>query len=81
VNRSGFLGIRASTGTVGDSYDSALAETINALFKTELIKPRKPWRTIEEVELPNLEWVWWFTTQRLHSELGYRTPTEVDTAQ
>lgn len=74
------LGIRASTGTVGDSYDNALAETINGLFKTELIKPRKPWRTVEEVELATLEWVWWFNTQRLHSELGYRTPTEVETA-
>ena len=72
------LGIRASTGSVGDSYDNALAETINGLFKTELIKPRKPWRTIEEVELATLEWVWWFNNARLHSELGYRTPAETE---
>lgn len=74
------LGIQASTGSVGDSYDNALAETINGLFKTELIKARKPWRTIEEVELATLEWVWWFNNSRLHSELGYRTPVEIETA-
>ena len=74
------LGIRASTGSVGDSYDNALAETINGLFKTELIKPRKPWRTVEEVELATLEWVWWFNNSRLHSELDYRTPAEVEAA-
>jgi len=72
------LGIRASTGSVGDSYDNALAETINGLFKTELIKPRKTWRTVEEVELATLEWVWWFNNTRLHSELGYRTPNETE---
>ena len=72
------LGIQASTGSVGDSYDNALAEAINALFKTELIKPRKPWRTVEEVELATLEWVWWFNNVRPHSELGYRTPAEVE---
>ena len=74
------LGIQASTGSVGDSYDNALAETINGLFKTELIKARKPWRTIDEVELATLEWVWWFNNTRLHSELSYRTPHEIPTA-
>jgi len=64
------LGIRASTGSVGDSYDNTLAETINGLFKTELIKPRKPWRTVEEVELATLKWVWRFNNTHLHSELG-----------
>ena len=72
------LGIQASTGSVGDSYDNALAETVNGLFKAELIKPRKPWRTVEEVELATLEWVWWFNNARLHSELGYRTPVEFE---
>ena len=71
------LGIQPSTGSVGDSYDNALAESVNGLFKTELIKPRKPWRTVEEVELATLEWVWWFNNIRLHSELDYRTPNEV----
>src|SRR4051794_9100813 len=50
-------GIQPSVGAVGSSYDNALAETINGLYKTELIKPRKPWRTIEEVELATAQWV------------------------
>ncbi len=49
------LGIQASTGSVGDSYDNALAETINGLYINELIKARKPWRSIQEVELATLE--------------------------
>jgi transposase InsO family protein len=72
------LGATPSTGTVGDSYDNALAEAINALYKTELIRQRGPWRTVEQVELATLEWVWWWNNQRLHSELGYRTPAEVE---
>jgi len=58
-------GIQPSVGAVGSSYDNALAETINGLYKTELIKPRKPWRTIEEVELAAAEWVDWFNHGRL----------------
>jgi transposase InsO family protein len=72
------LGATPSTGTVGDSYDNALAEAINALYKTELIRQRGPWRTVEQVELATLEWVWWWNNQRLHSELDYRTPVEVE---
>jgi putative transposase len=72
------LGATPSTGTVGDSYDNALAEAINALYKTELIRQRGPWRTVEQVELATLEWVWWWNNQRPHSELGYRTPAEVE---
>jgi putative transposase len=72
------LGATPSTGSVGDSYDNALAEAINALYKTELIRQQGPWRTVEQVELATLEWVWWFNNQRLHSELGYRTPAEVE---
>jgi putative transposase len=52
-------GIQPSVGAVGSSYDNALAETINGLYKTELIKPRKPWRTIEDVEVATAEWVHW----------------------
>ena len=77
-NRLADLGIQASTGSVGDSYDNALAETINGLYKNELIKARKPWRSIEEVELATLEWVWWFNNSRLHSELNYQTPVEYE---
>ncbi|HWB38078.1 MAG TPA: IS3 family transposase [Rugosimonospora sp.] len=72
------LGAIPSTGTVGDSYDNALAETVNGLFKTELIRRRGPWRTVEQVELATLEWVWWWNNQRLHSELDYRTPVEAE---
>jgi putative transposase len=74
------LGAIPSTGTVGDSYDNAMAEAINALFKTELIRARGPWRTVEQVELATLEWVWWWNNQRLHSELDYRTPIEAEQA-
>lgn len=66
-----------STGTVGDSYD-ALAEAINNLYKTELIRQQGPWRTVEQVELATLEYVWWWNNQRLHGELDMRTPLEVE---
>src|SRR5208282_1865750 len=74
------LGATPSTGSVGDSYDNALAEAVNGLFKTELIRQRGPWRTVEQVELATLEWVWWWNNQRLHGELGYRTPAETENA-
>lgn len=74
------LGIAASVGSRGDSYDNALAESVNAAYKAELIRARKPWRTIEEVELATLEWVHWFNTARLHASLGHRTPTEIEAA-
>ena len=74
------LGAKPSTGTVGDSYDNALAEAINNLYKTELIHQQGPWRTVEQVELATLEWVWWWNNQRLHGELGMRTPAEVEAA-
>ena len=72
------LGGTPSVGSTGDSYDNALAESQFALFKTELTKKHRPWRTVEQVELATLEWVWWFNNQRLHSELDYRTPAEVE---
>ena len=72
------LGAKPSTGTIGDSYDNALAEAVNGLYKTELIRRQGPWRTVEQVELATLEWVWWWNNQRLHGELDYRTPTEVE---
>jgi len=78
TDRIAELGAIPSTGTVGDSYDNAMAEAINALYKTELIRARGPWRTVEQVELATLEWVWWFNNQRLHSELDYRTPIEAE---
>jgi putative transposase len=59
-------GISASVGSVGDSLDNALAETINGLYKTELIKHRGPWRTVEQVEYATAEWVDWFNHRRLY---------------
>jgi transposase InsO family protein len=80
TDRIAELGATPSTGSVGDSYDNALAEAVNGLYKTELIRRRGPWRTIEQVELATLEWVWWWNHQRLHGELGLRTPIEVEAA-
>jgi len=57
-----------------------MAESVNALYKAELIRRRGPWKTVEEVELATLEYVWWWNNKRLHGELGYRSPLEVETA-
>lgn len=80
TDRIAELGATPSTGTVGDSFDNALAEAVNGLYKTELIRRRGPWRTVEQVELATLEYVWWWNNARLHGELGYRTPVEVEAA-
>ena len=69
-------GIRPSTGTIGDSYDNALAETVNGLYKTELIYSRA-WRSCSEVEWATLNWVYWWNNHRLHESLGYATPEEI----
>ncbi len=74
------LGAKPSTGTVGDSFDNALAEAVNGLFKTELIRRQGPWRTVEQVELATLEYVWWWNNSRLHGELDYRPPVEIEDA-
>jgi putative transposase len=71
-------GIEPSVGSKGDSYDNALAETINGLYKTELIKRRAPWKTVEAVELATLEWVAWFNHHRLMKPLGYIPPAEAE---
>ncbi|SCX08736.1 putative transposase OrfB [Corynebacterium jeikeium] len=72
-------GIRPSVGTVGDSYDNALAETVNGLYKAELIHAQGPWTSVGEVELATLRWVHWWNTKRLHEALDYATPQEVET--
>ncbi|KMS91926.1 transposase [Streptomyces regensis] len=79
TERLAAAGIDASIGSIGDSYDNALAETINGLYKTELIKPRKPWRTVEQVELATAEWVDWFNHRRLHEYCGDIPPVELET--
>ena len=74
------IGARPSIGTVADSYDNALAETVNGMFKTELIRRQAPWRTVEDVELATLGWVDWFNNRRLHSALGDVPPVEFEAA-
>lgn len=73
-------GIKASVGSRGDSYDNALAETVNGLYKTELIYARPAWPTVTEVEFATMNWVHWWNTERLHEALGYNTPQEIETA-
>ena len=72
------MGIEASVGSVGDSYDNALAETIFGLFKAEVIHPNGPWRNIEEVEFATLEWVDWFNNRRLFEPIGNIPPVELE---
>ena len=71
-------GIEPSVGSKGDSYDNALAETINGLYKAELIHRRAPWKTVESLELATLEWVTWFNHQRLLEPIGYIPPAEAE---
>ena len=71
-------GIEPSVGSRGDSYDNALAETINGLYKSELIHRRAPWKTKESVELATLEWVSWFNHHRLLEPIGYIPPAEAE---
>lgn len=78
--RLGEAGIEPSVGSKGDSYDNALAETINGLYKTELIHRRAPWKTKEAVELATLEWVSWFNHHRLLEPIGYIPPAEAEAA-
>ncbi|WP_238579644.1 IS3 family transposase [Agreia bicolorata] len=77
------IGATPSIGTVGDSYDNALAETVNGYYKTELVRgPARPgpWRTVEDLELATLGWVHWHNTQRLHGYLGDIPPAEFEQA-
>jgi putative transposase len=71
-------GIKPSVGSCGDSYDNALAETINGLYKTELIHKQGPWKSRESVELATLNWVFWFNHQRLLGPIGYIPPAEAE---
>ena len=69
-----------SVGSKGDSYDNALAETFNGLYKTELIRRRGPWNGIDDVEYATLEWVDWFNHRRLLEPIGYVPPAEFEEA-
>ena len=73
-------GIEASVGSVGSAYDNALAETINGLYKTEVIRKRGPWKNLEAVEYATLEWVHWFNNVRLFEPIGSIPPAELEKA-
>ncbi len=78
TERLGEAGIEPSVGSVGDSYDNALAETINGLYKAEVIHRRGPWRNFEAVEYATLEWVDWFNNRRLLEPIGSIPPAEAE---
>ena len=78
IERLAEAGVEPSVGSKGDSYDNALAETINGLYKAELIHRRAPWKTKEAVDLATLEWVSWFNSQRLLEPIGYVPPAEAE---
>ena len=80
ADRLAEVGISPSVGSVGDSYDNALAETINGLYKTEVIRQQGPWRNIEDVEFATLTWVDWFNHRRLLEPIGNMPPVEFEAA-
>jgi transposase InsO family protein len=80
TERLAAAGLERSVGSVGDSYDNALAETINGLYKTEVIRHSGPWRNIDDVEYATLNWVDWFNNRRLLEPLGYVPPAEFEAA-
>ena len=73
-------GIEPSVGSVGDSYDNALAETVNGLSKTEVIRHLGPWKNLEAVELAVLEWVQWWNNRRILGPIGFVSPREFEDA-
>ena len=78
TNRLVDAGIEPSVGSVGDAYDNALAETINGLYKTEVIYRGRAWDSLTQVELATLKWVHWFNHQRLLSSIGYVAPAQAE---
>jgi putative transposase len=80
TERLGEAGIEPSVGSVGDSYDNAMAETVIGLYKTEVIYRCGPWRSFEAVEMATLEWVAWFNNRRLLEPIGYVPPAEYEAA-
>ena len=70
----------ASVGSKGDSYDNAMAEALNSLYKAELIRNRGPWTAINDVEIATAEYIDWFNNRRLHGEIGHVPPAELEAA-
>jgi len=73
-------GAVASVGSKGDSYDNAMAEALNSLYKAEMTTLEGPWHGRDDLEAATADWVHWFNTERLHSMLDYQTPQEIETA-
>jgi putative transposase len=71
-------GAKCPAGTTGDSYDNALAESVNGLYKTEIIRKRGPWLTADDIEIATLEWVGWYNNRLLHSSIGDIPPAEYE---
>jgi putative transposase len=80
ADRLADAGALASIGTVGDSYDNAMAESVIGLYKAECVRLDGPFRTVDDLELATLSWVHWFNEHRLHSALGYVPPIEHEQA-
>jgi len=80
TERLAAAGAQPSVGAVGDAYDNALAESVIGLYKTELIKPHRPWRTCEQVEAATLHYIDWFNRQRLFEACGDIPPAELEAA-
>ena len=74
-------GAVASVGSTGDSYDNALAEAFNSLFKAELVRNKGPWKSIDDLEIAVAEYIDWFNHRRLHGELGLVPPAEYEASQ
>jgi len=72
-------GAVASVGSKGDSYDNAMAEAFNSLFKAELVRNRGPWKSIDDLEIAVAEYIDWFNFRRLHGEIGLVPPVEYET--
>ena len=79
TDRLAEIGARPSIGTIGDSYDNALAETTIGIYKAELVSRRGPWRTAEQLELATLLYIEWFNNKRIHSALADRSPIDHET--
>jgi putative transposase len=73
-------GCQPSDESTGGSYDNALAESVIGLYKTEMVRPRGPWRTLDDLELATLEWVDWYNHRRIHSAIGNVPPAEYESA-
>lgn len=80
IDRLVEAGAHCSVGTTGDSYDNTPAESVIGLCKTELIRPKGPWKTIDDVESATAEWVDWYNHRRLHSARNNATPAEYESA-